>query len=121
MENTLRTNLDWIERFSGIEVDSNLYDLLDRVVYTNIDSYNSGGSMYHLFFHLRGGKILAVHLSDFSIELSHDTWESIDAYLSSDDEAGFGWEFKFPEYEARCLWDYASEVEFENLLEGHLA
>ena len=115
---TPNTFIEWYESFSGIDLDAQLLGLLNRVLYTELDCYFSGGQMFHIFFHLQDRRILTINVSDFSIELSYDPWESIASYYESDH--GFGFEYDRPNYDSRVLYNYASEEEFENLLQGYL-
>jgi hypothetical protein len=110
--------VDWFESYSLTRIDSQLLGLLDRVLYTDLDGYHSGGGMYHIFFHLQDRRILTVNVTDFSMELSFDPWDSIHSYYDSGN--GFGFEYDLPDYDSRVLYDYASEEEFENLMKGHL-
>lgn len=115
---TPNTFIEWYESFSGIDLDPQLLGLLNRVLYTELDCYFSGGQMFHIFFHLQDRRILTINVTDFSIELSADPWDSIHSYYDSGD--GFGFEYTRPDYDSRVLYDYATEEEFENLFGQYL-
>lgn len=62
--------------------------------------FHSGGGFNHLLIRLEDGRILSIHTPFLDIEISHNSYESIQKYLDDDE---FGYEFNKPNYNLRNL------------------
>lgn len=111
----LQADIDWLEAFGCPPINPRLIQVLEQIPFSDSTVYHSGGGFFHMFLHLNSGKILSVHLTDFSIELSYCEWESIDNYLSQDAD-GFGFEYDQPDWEDRLIGENWTEQQVLNLI-----
>ena len=66
----------------------NIFDIIKEVY-----CHYSGGGFEHLMIHLNNGHIIVYDYSSNTLEYSDDAWDSIQGYISSDEEEnGFGYE-----------------------------
>lgn len=71
-------------------------------LFVESDSISSGGGCSHIFFRTVAGRVLSMHNTCSSIELSGSKgWKSLDDFIndenSEDCTRGFGWEFENPD------------------------
>lgn len=111
----LQANIDWLEAFGCLPINPRLVQALEQIEFKDSMAYHSGGGFFHLFLHLNDGRIMSVHLTDFSIEISYKPWESINDYLSQDND-GFGFEYDQPNWEDRLIGENWTEESILNLV-----
>ena len=97
--NNINEVIFWIENVLG-------QTIVDRDTLTNSE-----------YFYLEDGKI--IHYGEwggYDIEISYDTWKSLDEYITSE-ETGSGWEHCRPDYEKRTF----NMDEVRSQINNHLA
>lgn len=73
-------------------------DLLKHRVVESVH-HHSGGRFFHRFLRFDNGVVLAIHFATETMEVSHNTFESVEQYIESD----FGMEYDLPNYESRSM------------------
>jgi hypothetical protein len=69
-----------------------------------LTEYHSGGGFYHYFYHLKDGRFLIHHLEFNDFEISFSAWDNWESYVDAQDqENGFGYESRFPDYDKRTF------------------
>ena len=69
-------------------------------------THSSGGGFEHFGILTDDGHVYTFNIADRWIELSYNTWNSLDDYFNNDDEKGFGCEINFPDYDEGRRWDF---------------
>lgn len=69
-------------------------------------THSSGGGFEHFGILTDDGHVYTFNIADGWIELSYNTWNSLEDYFDDDDEKGFGCENNFPDYDEGRRWDF---------------
>jgi hypothetical protein len=80
MEN-LEKNIQWLMNWGENEHYQIGLELAKKTPHTNSISYHSGGGYTHLFLHLIDGKVMAIHFMNYEVEISENTYSSLDNYI----------------------------------------
>lgn len=77
----LEKNMEWLMDYFPNENHTKGLELAKKTPHTNSISYHSGGGYTHLFLHLIDGRVMAIHFMDYEIEISENTYSSLDNYI----------------------------------------
>lgn len=81
MESKLKTNMEWLMDCFPDDNHIDGYELAKKTPHKDSVAYHSGGGYTHLFLHLMDGKVMAIHFMDFEIELSENSYPTLQNYL----------------------------------------
>jgi hypothetical protein len=77
----LEKNMEWLIKWYFDKNHLKGFDLAKKTPHSKSLAYHSGGGYTHLFLHLLDGKVMAIHFMNFDIEVSINSFDTLENYL----------------------------------------